>query len=122
MSIGLGNVADNLTAPTVPTAPMSQEQMKKRRPSGKKVYKPQLATKIKWMLEDTVERSVAAQVRMRRILAWLDEAHQTRRDDMVFMAFIGRVEHELLGLALEVTELERLAAQAVSASQPTKSK
>jgi hypothetical protein len=93
-------------------------EMKRRRPSGKKVYKPHLATKIKWALEDSMERSIAAQRRMRRVLAWLEETRAFEGMDERVLAHLGRLDHELFGLALDVSELERIVTQAVAESRP----
>jgi hypothetical protein len=116
MSTVLENVTDEINA-----AEKTKQEMKRRRPSGKHVYKPQLATKVKWALEDSMQRAMAAQRRMRNCLEWLEETHQFDIDDRA-RAHLGRLELQLLGLALEVTEMERILASAIAESKPESKK
>jgi hypothetical protein len=95
-------------------------EMKRRRPSGKKVYKPHLATKVKWALEDSMQRSVAAQRRMRKVLEWLEETRNFDWVDVHGLAHLGKLEHELLGLALDVTEMDRILTAAIAESKSEK--
>src|SRR4030095_7591807 len=75
-------------------------------------------TKIKWALEDSMELSIAAQRRMRRILAWMEETRAYTDMDVRVTAHLGQLEHELFGLALDVTELERVVTAACQESKP----
>ena len=93
-------------------------EMKRRRPSGKQVYKPHLATKVKWALEDSMQRSIAAQRRMRKVLDWLEETRSFDWVDVHGLAHLGKLEHELLGLALDVTEMDRILTAAIAESKP----
>ena len=95
-------------------------EMNRRRPGGKKVYKPHLATKVKWALEDSMERSIAAQRRMRSVLERLDEIHKLADLDMRVQAHLGKLDHELFGLAIEVADLERVVTAALAESKPAK--
>lgn len=106
-AIGVENVAPVLMPPTV------KAPKKRVRP-----YKARLATKVRWALEDAMERTVGAQRRMRRVLERLEALHAMPQADRELMAHVGKLEHELLGLALEVAELERIVNQAVAESRP----
>jgi hypothetical protein len=92
---------------------------KRWRPSGKPHYKPRLATKVRWALGDAMERSVAAQTYMRNILAWLKETHSYDIDERA-KAHLGKLQLELFGLAVEVSELERILANTIAESKVAK--
>src|SRR5215204_1301061 len=119
MSTVLKKVSDKTNAAAAPTpSPMTEQEMKRRKPSGKHAYKPHLATKVKWCLEDSMDRAVAAQGRMRHILEWLEEARRFPGASKEFLALIGKLDHEFFGLALEVSELERIVARGIAESKP----
>jgi len=110
-------VTENVTAAN-DAAQTRAVKEKRWRPSGKKVYKPHLATKVKWALEDSMQRSIAAQRRMRKVLEWLEETRRFDWIDVHGLAHLGKLEHELLGLALDVTEMDRILTAAIAESQP----
>src|SRR4030095_9557932 len=112
MSTAFENLADSSAALVY-----SDAEMKRRRPSGKKVYKPKLATKVRWALEDVMERTDAAQGRMRRILELFDELWMLEGVDARVRAHQGRLEHELYGLSLDVAEMARIAQITVKESR-----
>ena len=116
MSTVLEKVSDEINA-----ARMSEQEMKRRRPSGKHLYKPRLATKVKWALGDAMERSIAAQKQMRKCLDWLEETHRYDIDDRA-KAHLGKLELELFGLAVEVSEMERILATTMTESKPAATK
>lgn len=96
----------------------SAAEMKRRKPSGKKVYKPHLATKLKWVLEDSMLGTQEAQKRMLEILALLDEARLMKGDDARWLVHLGKIDHEIAYLALVVAGLERTLTRAVAESKP----
>ena len=63
-----------------------------------------------------MERSIAAQRRMRKVLEWLEETYKFDIDERG-LAHLGKLEHELFGLAVEVSEMERILANAIAESQ-----
>jgi hypothetical protein len=93
-----------------------QVKGKRWKPSGKKVYKPRMATKVRWALEDSMERSIAAQKEMRKVLEWLEETHGYDIDERG-RAHLGKLQLHLFALALEVSELERILANAIHESK-----
>ena len=99
---------------------LTEREMRKRRPGGKKVYKPHLATKVRWALEDTEKRAVRAQDRVREILAWLDEQRRFDAGDPVRLARLGRLSHEIAYLVAEVAEIERILQCTIAASKRSK--
>jgi hypothetical protein len=114
MSIVMENVAAEIAAPAHSSVPQVE---KKRSRSGKKVYKPQLATKVKWALEDCMERTLTAQRRMRLLFERFEEMRVMGHSSEM-SAQMGKLEHELFGLALDVAELERIVTVAVRDSKP----
>jgi len=112
MSMFAANVTDELNAP------QAKQETKRRRPSGKHPYKPQLATTVKWALEDCMERSKAAERHMQKIHEWLEETRQYEGMDVRVLAHFARLEHELLGLALEVSKMKEVAATTLADSKP----
>lgn len=96
----------------------SAAEMKKRRPSGKKVYKPHLATKIKWALEDSMLGTQEAQKRMLTILDLIDQARGMKGEDASWLVHLGKLDHEIAHLALVVSQLERTVTQAIHESKP----
>lgn len=95
----------------------SPSEMKRRKP-GKKTYKPHLATKVRWALEDLMERTIAAQRRMRRAMERLEEIRAIPHIDREVLVAVGRLEHEMFGLALDVSEMERIMAQTMAECRP----
>lgn len=123
MSMVDEKVTDETAAPDDPIEdPLeySAAEMKKRRPSGKKVYKPHLATKIKWALEDSMLGTQEAQKRMLTILDLMDEARGMKGDDARWLVHLGKIDHEIAHLALVVSQLERTVTQAIHESKPGK--
>jgi len=98
----------------------TEAKMLKRKPSGKKVYKPHIATKIKWLMEDSVEKTVDAQMRIRNVLRWLDEQRSFDAGDTTRRARLGDLDHELAYLAIDVAEIERFLKQATQESRSGK--
>jgi hypothetical protein len=99
-------------------AEMTEAQMLKRKPSGKKVYKPHISTKIKWALEDAMLGTQEAQQYMLEILALMDEARQMKDDDTAWLVHLGKIDHQIAYLALVVAGLERTITRAVAESKP----
>jgi hypothetical protein len=111
----LENVTDEIIAPQ-----MSQAEMKKRRPSGKHPYKPQLATTIKWALEDLMDWSMDADQRMQKMWQWMDEARRVAEatGDTTLLALLGKFDHEMGGLALDVGRIVLKAALTKASAKP----
>jgi hypothetical protein len=106
-------MTDESTALSYTTA-----EMKRRRPSGKKVYKPHMATKVKWALEDCMNKAVSAQQTMRAMLVWMEEEWgAVGTDDPPRLRHLAQLEHLLTTLALDVVEIERITARAVAESK-----
>jgi len=101
------------------TVELIEVKAKRWKPSGKKVYKPRMATKVRWALEDSMERSIAAQKQMRKVLEWLEETHGYDIDERG-RAHLGRLQLHLFALAVEVSEMERILANAIVESKPAK--
>jgi hypothetical protein len=108
--------ADEITALTFAPA-----EMKKRRPSGKKVYKPHLATKVRWALQDSEERMIEAQRLMFKVLDWMEEERGAHKGDCGYLARLGQLSHYLARVTLAVTESERVIATALVESKTAKS-
>jgi hypothetical protein len=116
MSTVMERVTDEVNAQAL------EKEMKRRRPSGKHPYKPQVATKVKWALEDCMERSKAAERHMEKVWEWLEETRQFEGMDVRVLAHFGALEHELFGLALEVSKLKEVAMTTVAEAKPDKAK
>lgn len=101
-------------------APSTEREIEKRRPGGKKIYKPHMATKVRWALEDSMCRAMKAQARMRAILDWLEEQRRYDAGDTVRLARLGRLDHEIAYLALEVSEMERILKGTMAESKRSK--
>lgn len=95
----------------------SAAEMKKRKPSGKKVYKPHISTKIKWALGDAMLGTQEAQKHMLEILTLMDEARQMKGDDPRWLVHLGKIDHQIAYLALVVSQLERTVTQAIHESK-----
>lgn len=114
----MSTIAEKIADPLDAATPqMSQKEMKRRKPAGKKIYKPRIATKIKWALEDCMSRTIAAQERMRKILAWSEQQRAFYAGDDKRRAFLGDLDHEIAQLALDVSEMERILNTATKESQ-----
>jgi hypothetical protein len=98
----------------------AEKEVRKRKPSGKHPYKPQLATRVKWWLEDAMKESKAAQEHMQRIHAWLAEmrAVADANQDVELLAFLGKLDHEIGGLAIHVGKMDRVLIEAITESKP----
>jgi hypothetical protein len=97
----------------------SPAEMKRRRPSGKKEYKPHIATKVKWALTDVGELAVQAQDIMTEMWVWFDEERRAAgRKNYKRKASLGEFEHMLVALSLKVSKLERISTQAITESKP----
>jgi hypothetical protein len=96
--------------------------MLKRKPSGKKTYKPHVSTKIKWAMGDAMENSREAQRRMKRILDRMEEARAIAEvsADAPMLAVLGKLDHEIAILALGVADIERGLAKALAECKPEK--
>jgi hypothetical protein len=110
----LENVTDEITAPR-----LTEQEMKKRRPSGKHPYKPQLATKVKWSLEDTMKELVEADVRMKNVLAWLEETNKFDIDERG-KAHLYKLALELYALGLHVSKAKEIMANTIAESKVAK--
>jgi hypothetical protein len=95
---------------------------KRWRPSGKKVYKPHMATKVRWGVEDSMKRLLAAEEKMERVLAWLNETTETyaANIDDHGRAHLGKLERELFGLALDVSKAKEYMAAILAESKRAK--
>jgi len=87
---------------------------KKRRRS--RPYKARVSTKIRWALGDAMEKTISAQRAMREVLAWIDEQRAMDAGDAARLARLGQLDHSLFGLALDVSEIERIVTRAASES------
>ena len=99
---------------------MTQAQMLKRKPSGKKVYKPHVATKIKWALEDCMLGTEDAQKYMLEILDLMSQAWEMKGDDTVWLVHLGKIDHQMAYLAVIVAQLQQTITRAVAESKPGK--
>jgi hypothetical protein len=115
MSMVAQKVTDEINVPE-----MSPQEMKKRRPSGKHPYKPRVATTIKWALEDIMDWSVDADQRMQKMWQWMDEARKVAEvtGDTTLLALLGKFDHEMGGLALDVGRIVLKAALTTAAAKP----
>src|SRR4030095_14457535 len=104
---------------TTKVAPPLMTEVKKKRV---RPYKARVSTKVKWALGDAMDKTIEAQRRMRNVLAWLEEMRAFTDLDVRVVAQLGRLDHELFGLALDVSEMERILAGAVAESKPEKPK
>jgi len=97
-------------------------ETKRRRPGGKKVYKPHMATKVRWGVEDSMKRLLAAEEKMERVLAWLNETTETYAADIDDRgrAHLGKLERELFGLALDVSKAKEYMAAILAESKRAK--
>jgi hypothetical protein len=95
----------------------SEVEKEKRNPDGKKKYRPHLATKVKWALEDSMQRLEAAEKRMENILSWLEETHKFDIDERG-QAHLGKLELELFALALDVSKAKEIVTGAIAESKP----
>lgn len=97
---------------------IDEQEMKKRRPSGKHPYKPQLATKIKWALEDCMLETQDAQRYMLEILDLMSQAWEMKGDDTTWLVHLGKIDHQMAYLALVVSQLERTVTRTLAESKP----
>jgi hypothetical protein len=95
----------------------SPAEMKRRNPSGKKVYKPQMATKVKWALVDSKKMMGDAKVKMRGILDWVHELRQLNSLDMRVLAHLGKLDHQIAYLALDIADVDELLGCALAESR-----
>lgn len=93
--------------------PNVNEKRRRSRP-----YKARVATKIRWALGDVMDKTVTAQKTMRLALEWLKEQRVIDAGDNTRLARLGRLDHLLAELALDVSEMERICARAVAESRP----
>lgn len=108
-----------IVADKTDAADMTETQMLKRKPSGKKVYKPHVATKIKWALEDTMLGTEEAQKHMLEILDLMSQAWEMKGDDTAWLVHLGKIDHQIAYLAVVVARLERTVTRAVAESKPS---
>jgi hypothetical protein len=86
----------------------------------KRVYKARVATKVKWALGDAMEGSRDAQRRMKKVLDWVEEARLVAEAtaDARMLALLGKLDHEIAGLALGVAEMDQILARAIAECKP----
>jgi hypothetical protein len=96
------------------------EAVPEKRRRRKRPYKAQMATKVKWRLGDIMERSEDAQRRMRKMWQWMDEAREVAEvsSNPVLLALLGKFDHELGGLALDLSEIAQFGGAALAESKP----
>jgi len=86
-------------------------------------YKARVATKIKWALGDSMERTRVAQQQMKRLLDRLEEMRLVAESiaessgDTRLLAIWGRANHEVAMLALNMAEMERIVRDAIDESK-----
>lgn len=102
-------------------APAASTESRKPKSGGKKVHKPHLATKIKWVLQDTEERMIEAQRTMNRVLDWVEAERNLHTGDTAYLARLGQLSHYLARVTLTITETERMIATALVESKEVKS-
>ena len=107
MSTNLQQIASG-TAATGTQQPPSSTRRKKA------AYKAYMATKVKWAMQDSLAKTEDARKRMRLILDWVDELRQINSLDMRVLAHLGKLDHQIGYLALDVADLERILERAVS--------
>lgn len=90
---------------------------KEEKPKRVRPYKPRLATKVKWALGDGMQRLLAAEQKMERVRKWLEKTYAFDIDDRT-RAHLGELEHELFGLALDVSKAKELVSGAIMESKP----
>jgi hypothetical protein len=81
-------------------------------------YKARVATKVKWALGDTLERTIRAQRRMRNVFDWIEETRELQGMDTRVLARLGTLDHELLALEIEIAEMIRIVTVAIAESKP----
>lgn len=83
----------------------------------KSPYKAAMATKVKWALNDSLQRTQDARVRMRLIVDWVEELRKINSLDMRVLAHLGKLDHQVAILALDIADVERILERAVSESK-----
>jgi hypothetical protein len=87
------------------------------KPKRVRPYKARMATKVKWALGDAMSKSVEAQSTMQAILDWVEAHRQMLGEHPTLDAHLGRLDHHVARLALSVSQMERILAQAVAESK-----
>jgi hypothetical protein len=83
----------------------------------KSPYKAAMATKVRWAMQDSLAKTEDARKRMRLILDWVDELRQINSLDIKVLAHLGKLDHQIGYLALDVADLERILERAVAESK-----
>lgn len=82
----------------------------------KSPYKAAMATKVKWAVTDSLRKTEDAKLRMRLILDWVHELRQINSVDIKVLAHLGKLDHQIGYLALDVADIESILQRAVSES------
>ena len=99
-------------------APLLSTAIPEKRRRRQRPYKARVATKIKWALGDVMDKTISAQTKMREMLAWIEEEWgDIGSDDHARLKRLARLDHIMAGLALDVCEIERVTARAVTESK-----
>jgi hypothetical protein len=71
---------------------------------------------VKWALTDSLRKTEDARVRMRLILEWVHELRQMNSLDIKVLAHLGKLDHQVGILALDVADVESILQRALSES------
>lgn len=82
----------------------------------KSPYKAAMATKVKWALTDSLRKTEDARLRMRLILDWVHELRQLNSLDIKVLSHLGKLDHQIGILALDVADVESILQRALSES------
>jgi hypothetical protein len=115
MSIPSVKVAPVLVAKEAITAELPTVSQKRPR---SRPYKARVSTKIKWALGDTMEKTISAQRTMRLVSTWLQNEKEQEAGNDGRLARLGDLSLLLFGLALDVSEMERIVRGALGESRP----
>jgi hypothetical protein len=107
MSTIVANIAQTLT---------QEKEVPKAEPRR---YKARMATKVRWALGDAMNRSIDAQNRMKRITEHVEEVRTLAEElgHSTMLMVLGRMDHEMVALALLVAEMERITRDAIEESK-----
>lgn len=79
----------------------------------KSPYKAVMATKVRWVIVDSRKKLEDAQRQMRMIIEWNSELRKINSLDMRVLAHLGKLDHYIAILALDVGDADRLLGGAI---------
>ena len=80
-------------------------------------YKPQMATKVKWVIVDSRKKTEDAHRQMRLMIEWIAELRKLNSLDMRVLAHLGKLDHIVANLALDIADVDRLLSHAIAESK-----